>query len=144
MLFWYFITHFIHIRIYDSKEFICYVMLWGIYLPSVCRLQFSNDSRIALLEANQHRPKLKYQVNKSNFYILCELKFKTIILICVHIKTSKLHKLSEGRGLKIFVFVWNIELQKKHSDGIFNLWIFRPKVAQKWIQIWKFRKLMSE
>ena len=130
MLFWYFITHFIHIRIYDSKEFICYVMLWGIYLPSVCRLQFSNDSRIALLEANQHRPKLKYQVNKSNFYILCELKFKTIILICVHIKTSKLHKLSEGRGLKIFVFVWNIELKKNIEMEFLIFEFFDPKLLK--------------
>ena len=130
MLFWYFITHFIHIRIYDSKEFICYVMLWGIYLPSVCRLQFSNDSRIALLEANQHRPKLKYQVNKSNFYILCELKFKTIILICVYIKTSKLHKLSEGRGLKIFVFVWNIELKKNIEMEFLIFEFFDPKLLK--------------
>ena len=33
------------------------------------------------------------------------IKFKTIILICVHTKTSKLHKPSVGRGLKIFVLV---------------------------------------
>ena len=38
-------------------------------------------------------------INKSNFYILCTLKPKTIIPIGVYTKTSKLHKPSVGRDL---------------------------------------------
>ena len=81
---------------------LCYVMLCGIYLPSVVY----NFVMIASLEANQNRPKITNDVkDKSNFYILYTLKFKTIILICVHTKTSKLHKPSVGRDLKNFVLV---------------------------------------
>ena len=70
-------------------------MLWNLF--TVGSLQFCNDSAIASLEVNQNRPKIKNMlINTSKFYILCTVKFKITILICVHTKTSKLHKPSVG------------------------------------------------
>ena len=42
---------------------------------------------------------------------------KTIILICVHTKTSKFHKPSLGQDLKNFMLVSNTEFLKKKPDG---------------------------
>ena len=80
--------------------------MWNLFTAG--SLQCCNDSIIASLEASQNRPKIKKlckYINQSNFYILCILKFKTIILICLDTITSKLHKPSVGRDLKIFVLV---------------------------------------
>ena len=43
---------------------------------------------------------------------------KTIILICVHTKTSKFHKPSLGQDLKNFMLVSNTEFLKKKTDGL--------------------------
>ena len=86
----------------ERKRLSLHVMLCGIYLPSVVY----NFVVMASLEANQNRPKIQHYGNKQNkFYILSTLKFKTIILICVHTKTSKFHKPSVEQGLKIFILV---------------------------------------
>ena len=72
-----------------------YYVVWNLF--TVGNLQFCSDGRIVSLEANQKRPKYNVmETNKTNFCILCTLKFKTIILICVHTKTSKFHKPSVG------------------------------------------------
>ena len=63
------------------------------------------------------------EISKTNLYILWTLKSKTIILICVHTKTSKFDKPSVGQGLKIFILVWNTEFLKKHLQR----WIFDPR-----------------
>ena len=43
---------------------------------------------------------------------------KTIILICVHTKTSKFHKPSLGQDLKNFMLVSNTEFLKKKNRWI--------------------------
>ena len=46
------------------------------------------------------------------------INFKTISLICIHTKISKLHKPRVGRGLKIFCFGLNTEFLKNiYRDG---------------------------
>ena len=46
---------------FQSIVMLCYVT-WNLF--TVGSLQFPNDSTIALLEANQNRPKIKNYVNK--------------------------------------------------------------------------------
>ena len=91
---------------------LCYVefiyVMWNLF--TVGSLQFCNDSTIASLEANQNRPKIKYyinkKINKSKFYILCTLKFKTnsdSVFILNHENCIS----QVGRGLRNFCFGQN-------------------------------------
>ena len=80
---------------------LCYVM-WNLF--TVGTLQFCSGSTIASLEANQNRPKIQYYGNEQ-YNFLYFMYIKTIILICIHTKTSKFHKPSLGQDLKNFILV---------------------------------------
>ena len=81
----------------------CYVM-WNLF--TFGSLQFCSDSTIAPLEASKTDQRYNImEINKTSFDILRTLKFKTIILICVHTKTLKFHKSSVEQGLKTFILV---------------------------------------
>ena len=82
-------------------------MLCGIYLPSVVYnfVVIAQQLHWKLIKTDQRYNIM--EINKTNFCILWTLKFKTIILICVHTKTLKFHKPSVRQDLKM-VEIWSL------------------------------------